>query len=111
MDSKGACRAVSDWCKTWDDKTGCCTSCFPGYGDPVNGVCSSTPPDVGEGNDDNCAEYGYVDSKNVYHTSWNKDCRKVCVECDDGYTLDSSYNCVANVGNDNRNDNNHRKDR
>ncbi len=46
MGSNGKCQAVSDWCKTWDDKTGCCTSCFDGYGAPVDGKCG---PDVGTG--------------------------------------------------------------
>lgn len=32
MDKHGKCQPVSDWCKTWDDKTGDCTSCFAGYG-------------------------------------------------------------------------------
>ncbi len=44
MDKWGRCQPVSDWCKTWNDKNGCCTSCFPGYGNPVNGVCASAPP-------------------------------------------------------------------
>lgn len=43
MDKKGICQPVSDYCKTWDEKTGDCTSCFDGYGHPVKGVCSSTP--------------------------------------------------------------------
>lgn len=81
MNSNGQCTAVSDWCKTWDDKTGACTSCFAGYGDPVNGVCSSTPIDNGTvsgGNDDHCAQYGYVDSKNIHYTSYVNGCKKVC---------------------------------
>lgn len=41
-DSKGTCQPVSDWCKTWDYKTGLCLSCFPGYGNPVKGVCAGT---------------------------------------------------------------------
>ena len=43
MDKNGKCCPVSDQCKTWDDKTGKCTSCFTGNGAPVNGVCSSSP--------------------------------------------------------------------
>jgi len=49
QDSDGACQPVSDWCKTWDDKNGCCTSCFEGYGEPINGVCASTPVVEGGG--------------------------------------------------------------
>ena len=51
MDCDGKCVAVSDWCKTWNKKTGECTSCFEGYGKPVNGVCSNIP--VGGENDGN----------------------------------------------------------
>ena len=50
MSPQGVCKPVSDWCKTWDDKTGHCTSCFQGYGEPVNGVCASTPVGNGNGN-------------------------------------------------------------
>lgn len=71
MNANGACTAISDWCKTWDDKTGCCTSCFVGYGEPVNGVCRDKPVDNGNvgqgGNDDHCAEYGYIDATKTYH--------------------------------------------
>ena len=43
MDEDGCCHPVSDFCKTWDNCTGHCTSCFEGYGEPVDGVCSCTP--------------------------------------------------------------------
>ena len=43
MDKDGCCKPVSDWCKDWDPKTGCCLCCFEGYGNPVNGVCSNKP--------------------------------------------------------------------
>jgi hypothetical protein len=54
MDKWGKCQPVSDWCKTWDNKTGCCTSCFPGYGEPVNGVCASAPVVEGGNGGDGC---------------------------------------------------------
>lgn len=38
-DKFGKCNAVSDMCKTWNETDGKCTSCFPGYNAPVNGVC------------------------------------------------------------------------
>ncbi len=89
MDSNGRCQAVSDWCKTWDDKTGACTSCFAGYGHPVNGVCSSVPVNNGNvggnnggnggnGNKDNCARYVYVDSFNKKYTTFRNGCKKIC---------------------------------
>lgn len=43
MAPTGRCLQVSDHCKTWDHKTGLCTSCYPGYGQPCHGVCSKTP--------------------------------------------------------------------
>ncbi len=59
MNQHGACTAVSDWCKTWDEKTGCCTSCFVGYGEPVDGVCAGN---VGEGDDHHDSDSGSVGS-------------------------------------------------
>ncbi len=43
MNKNDKCQPVSDWCKTWNEKTGDCTSCYDGYGEPVKGVCRSTP--------------------------------------------------------------------
>lgn len=81
FDKNGICQNVSDFCKTWDEKTGACLSCFEGYGHPVKGVCSSTPvtyekPPVDT--DDHCAKYGYIDSKNKWSKIWTNDCKKVC---------------------------------
>lgn len=90
-DENGACKNVSDWCKTWDEKTGACTSCFEGYGNPVKGVCASTPVvnggNTGGGNnggDDHsddiahCEVYGYKDAGNKWLSSWVKGCKKIC---------------------------------
>lgn len=41
MDKYGKCIAVSDMCKTWNEITGKCTSCFQGYGSPIDGVCGA----------------------------------------------------------------------
>ncbi len=64
FDKYGRCQRVSDNCKEWDNSTGLCTCCYPGYGNPVKGVCGgptvSTPPVV---DDDHCAKYGYIDAK------------------------------------------------
>jgi hypothetical protein len=46
MDKNGRCQPVSDKCKTWDEKTGLCTSCYPSFGNPVNGVCAGLPVTV-----------------------------------------------------------------
>ena len=40
MDDNSVCQQVSDWCNTWNEKTGECTSCYQGYGKPINGVCN-----------------------------------------------------------------------
>lgn len=64
MDKYGKCQPVSDWCATWDNCTGKCTSCFKGYGNPVDGVCPSTPVNtVPPVVDDHCKKYGYIDAK------------------------------------------------
>lgn len=98
MDKYGQCHPVSDWCKTWDDSNGHCTSCFPGYGSPVKGVCGSNP-DIGNGTtgDDvsNCVRYEYIDVNKKFHKSWFTGCKKVCVECEYGYYLNYKYQCVA----------------
>lgn len=95
MDKNCVCQPVSDNCKTWNEKTGDCTSCFDGYGHPVKGVCSSTPVGDDKVKDDHCAKYGYIDSKKKWSEHWTKDCTKVCQECDKGYYLTSTYKCVA----------------
>ena len=46
MDKNGRCQPVSDKCNTWDEKTGLCTSCYPSFGNPVNGVCAGLPVTV-----------------------------------------------------------------
>lgn len=87
MDKGGRCQVVSDFCKTWDEKTGWCTSCFPSYGNPVNGVCPGTPVNNGgntggnDYNDNNCVVYGYIDAKNKWYTTFVYGCKKVCKVC------------------------------
>lgn len=99
MDKCGKCQPVSDFCKTWDNCTGKCTSCFPGYGNPVNGVCSSTPVacniSVPAPVDDHCAKYGYVDAKSKIYNDFVKGCKKVCIQCDCDYYLNCDYQCIA----------------
>lgn len=94
-DKYDRCQPVSDYCKTWDDCTGKCTSCYPGYPDPVNGVCSNIPvgstPNV---TDDHCAKYGYVDGSWKLINKYYDGCKKVCVECDCDYYLTCNYTCV-----------------
>lgn len=75
MDSTGKCQPVSDFCQDWDPKTGACTSCFPSYGEPINGVCSSTPVGNGIGSgtvslgtEDHCASHSYLDSNGKWTT-------------------------------------------
>lgn len=36
-----------------------------------------------------------MDAKKKWRSVWSAGCRKVCIECDDGYYLTQSYNCVA----------------
>lgn len=62
MGKNGKCMRVSDNCKEWDECTGLCTCCYPGYGEPIKGVCPSTPP-TSIPVDDHCAKYGYIDAK------------------------------------------------
>ena len=37
----GLCKQVSDLCKTWDETTGDCLTCYLGYGTPINGRCDN----------------------------------------------------------------------
>lgn len=41
--SSGVCTKVSGTCNTWDLHSGDCLTCYPGFGKPINGACSSTP--------------------------------------------------------------------
>ena len=54
MDRHGRCQPVSNFCNTWDNCTGLCTSCYPGYPEPVKGVCSSDPTGSSPVVDDHC---------------------------------------------------------
>ena len=84
MDTK-LCTQVSDYCATWDEKTGLCLTCFPSYGYPVKGVCSSTPvAQVGVG-----AGTGECDPNCQCHDDYRQ-----CNKCYKGYKLDANYNCV-----------------
>ena len=100
----GYCTPVSDQCSTWCNETGVCTSCFPGNGIPIDGVCypfgicdkktgdneGCTPP-VEENPNDTCSEYQYLDRKGKFFKVFNSGCKKVCVKCIDGYYLDKHH--------------------
>lgn len=51
---RGKCKAVSDFCQTWDERTGLCTSCYQGYKN-CDGVCKIAGPNA----------------KDFYCTKWN----------------------------------------
>lgn len=77
------CTQVSDFCATWDAKTGACLTCYPSYGSPVKGVCSANPvTEVGSGNgecDLNCQSYND---------------NRQCIKCFSGYKLNDNYICI-----------------
>lgn len=79
------CTQVSDFCATWDNKTGACLSCYPGYGSPVKGVCSSTPV---TGNTDNCECDCNCQAFNNH---------RECVKCYKDYEFNAHKKCVACV--------------
>lgn len=75
---------MSDFCETWDQKTGYCLTCFPSYGHPINGVCSPNP--ITEGGAKNC------DCDCNCQTFNN---HKECVKCFKGYEFNAHKVCVA----------------
>ena len=44
---------------------------------------------------DNCAEYGYVDTKGKFYSKWTYGCTKVCIKCNSGFYLNNKYVCVT----------------
>ena len=84
MDYRGKCQKVSDWCKTWDNSNGCCTSCYQGYGNPVNGVCASAPVTGGSGPIVSHPLPPYCDACDTHGK---------CTKCCAGYYLDAWGNC------------------
>jgi hypothetical protein len=78
MGKNGRCQPVSDFCQTWDDCTGLCNSCYPGYPASVNGICSSNPAGKPPVVDDHCADYGYVDGGWKLQSKYFDGCKKVC---------------------------------
>jgi hypothetical protein len=82
------CTQVSDFCATWDMKTGCCLTCYPSYGTPVNGVCSTTP----------------ITGSNNTNGDCNCDCNcqafndhRECVQCYKNYEFNANKVCVVVV--------------
>ena len=74
-------------CATWDKRTGRCLTCYPGYTDPIDGVCGQV-----ESSDNHCAEYGWWKG-NRWMDKNEHGCKKVCKRCEDGYYLDENYQC------------------
>lgn len=98
MRNNGVCFQVSDYCQTWNNSTGNCTSCYQGY-QLSQGAC------VQGSNDANCAKYDqntkrctqcstryYLNSNNIC-TSVSSQCRTwdnttgYCTSCYQGYSL------------------------
>lgn len=102
------CVAVSDQCKTWDDTTAACTSCYDGW-TLADGACT-----VGGGGNngggDNGGETGEcpfrtvkIDDKCVAVSdqckTWD-DTTAACTSCYDGWTLADGA-CTVGGGGDN----------
>lgn len=106
------CTRVNPLCRTFNNATGACTSCYPGYGiNTVNGNCEVSFKDP------NCKQF---DSNNIcvecgtrFYASASGTCQSVsplcreynpsngaCTSCYPGYTVNGTTCVVGSVNND-----------
>ena len=109
FNSNGICTQVDSSCKTWDNLSGVCTSCYPGYSLSANSCVKSNNQNSGDSNcnqfdsNGNCVKCstGFYFNINLVCTQIDTNCQsfdsinKVCTACYVGYQL-SSNQCIVN---------------